>query len=122
MTRFFSCEECEGVFLELFKAGTCVDNKLDEIEVNTVDAAVEKHVPYITRNGDDTIDVVIGETIHPMEEEHYITFIALEQGNRFEIRKLEPGDEPRASFKLEEGPAKVYEFCNLHGIWSADVE
>ena len=37
---------------------------------------------------------------------------------------LSPGDEPKAEFTLAPGDEAlaVYEWCNLHGLWKADVK
>ena len=36
---------------------------------------------------------------------------------------LNPGEAPNVKFLLgDEKPLAVYAYCNLHGLWKADVE
>ena len=53
--------------------------------------------------------------------EHFIQWIALETNQGSQIKYLQPGQAPRASFALAEGEEvkAVYEYCNLHGLWKA---
>ena len=39
------------------------------------------------------------------------------------VHWLQPGEAPEAVFALAEGQkaVAVYEYCNLHGLWKADV-
>ena len=57
------------------------------------------------------------------EEKHYIQWIALhtEQGNQ--RKELKPGQEPKVTFAVDPGdkPLAAYEYCNLHGLWMADI-
>lgn len=90
---------------------------LTPVKANSTEAAVEKHLPVVSINGTN-VDVVVGSTIHPMEEKHYIGFIILETTKGVYQRILKPGDEPKAHFTLnDEELVAVYEHCNLHGIW-----
>ncbi|WP_425539082.1 desulfoferrodoxin family protein [Microaceticoccus formicicus] len=121
--RFFHCEECGNVVALLVEGGgelVCCGVPMNELNANTVDAAVEKHVPVLNRDGN-KLEVVVGSTEHPMEEAHYITFIAAQQGAKIQIANLKPGDPPKAKFDLEDGPVVVFEFCNLHGLWKAEA-
>ena len=65
-----------------------------EVAANSVDAAVEKHVPVVElqREGH-VLNVTVGEVEHPMEDAHYIEWIALEAAGRLEIHYLKPGQE-----------------------------
>ena len=67
------------------------------------------------------ITVVVGEVIHPMEKDHYIEFICYEYENGFDVKRLNPGYEPKASFTYK-GKGTIYEYCNKHGLWKKDVE
>ncbi len=119
--KFYHCEVCGNVVALLVDGKgelVCCGEPMVLLEADTVDAAKEKHVPEIKRDGN-KIEVVVGSVEHPMEEKHYITFIAAVQGKKIQIAQLEPGDEPKASFEIEDGEVEVYEFCNLHGLWMA---
>jgi superoxide reductase len=57
-----------------------------------------------------------------MLPEHHIQFIALETEKTVQINYLEPGEEPAAEFRVgSDKPVAVYEYCNLHGLWAADL-
>ena len=90
------------------------------MEANTVDAAVEKHVPVYEIEGEEIV-VKVGEVIHPMEDAHYITFITLVTNDRVIRVDLKPGDEPVVRLPYVSGSV-IYEYCNLHGLWKNEVE
>lgn len=123
MVRFFVCEECGSLVAKVNDAKptpVCCGQPMKELKANTVDAAKEKHVPVIEREGN-KVHVEVGSTLHPMEEDHWIEIIALVQGDKVQIQTLKPGDEPKADFLAEEGPVTAYEFCNKHGLWKAEA-
>ena len=90
----------------------------EPIAVGSVDAAKEKHVPAIQKI-DGHLEVHVGSVTHPMEEKHYIEWIALVDDHGVAIRYLKPGEEPKAVFAAVDSGV-VYESCNLHGIWKAE--
>ena len=81
----------------------------------TTDAAREKHVPDVKREGD-TVKITVGSVVHPMLEEHYISMIAAVSGDTATVRFPKPGDEPTLTVESRE-PVTAYEICNLHGYW-----
>lgn len=121
--KVYHSKSCGSLVLKLVDAGCdliCGDEKMDLLEAGTTDAAREKHVPAVTREGN-KVSVVVGSVEHPMLENHYIQFIALEQGDKVQVVSLKPGEKPAAEFVVEDGPVTVYEFCNLHGLWKAEA-
>ena len=90
------------------------------LTANTVDAAQEKHVPVIEVNGE-TVTVKVGSVEHPSLPAHYIEFIILVTEGGMQMKWLKPGDKPEAVFKITDKPVAAYEYCNLHGLWKADV-
>lgn len=97
-----------------------VSDDYEEIIPNTVDASFEKHVP-VYEILDNKINVSVGSDYHPMDENHYIMWIALVNNNNIEIKKLKPTDEPIATFPYISG-SSLYAYCNLHGLWTSNVE
>ena len=118
--KFFK-GKCGTVVTKLFEA-ECEGGPLEELIPNTTDAAGEKHVPVIAVNGQE-VTVTVGEVAHPMQDAHYITFVALETDKGAVIRKLKPGEEPVAKFTIasDEKVIAAYEYCNLHGLWMANA-
>jgi superoxide reductase len=96
----------------------CCDQPMTKLEANTTDAAQEKHVPVVTREGS-KIKVAVGSVLHPMIVEHHIEWIALVADGKLQMQYLKPGIEPKAEFE-EVASGTVYEYCNLHGLWKAD--
>nr|MCR4627579.1 desulfoferrodoxin [Treponema sp.] len=98
----------------------CCGERMEQIIPGTTDAAVEKHVPVITVNGN-IVEVKVGSVEHPMQPEHFIEWIALstKQGNQ--RKELKPGDAPVANFAIVDGDEVVaaYAYCNLHSLWSS---
>ena len=92
-----------------------------ELVANTTDSAHEKHVPVIATREDGVVVVGVGEVEHPMMEAHYIEWILLETVQGFQIHYLKPGMKPAAVFKVNEEVVAAYEYCNLHGLWKAEV-
>lgn len=95
----------------------CCNEEMVKLIPNTVDAAIEKHIPTYEIDGD-KISVKVN---HVMEEDHYIEFIALESEDKLCIKNLKPGMEPVVSFKYIKG-SKVYAYCNKHDLWVTDIK
>ena len=91
-----------------------------ELTANTSDGAHEKHVPVIAIDGE-TVTVKVGSAEHPSLEAHYIEFIVLETASGIQTKWLKPGMKPEAVFKTTEKLVAAYEYCNLHGLWKAEV-
>ena len=120
--KFLKCNHCGNIITFATDHGVpvvCCGEKMAEIRPNTTDAATEKHVPQVTREGRN-VTVLVGSVSHPMTEEHSIEWIALESSQGMQIKQLSPDAKPEASFALAEGDTlhKVYAYCNLHGLWS----
>ena len=93
---------------------------MQELKAGVTDAALEKHVPKVEVEGE-IMHVTVGEVPHPMLKEHFIQWIAVEQGDRVQFTRLHPGSEPKAAFTITPGEDyAVYEYCNLHGLWKTE--
>lgn len=100
----------------------CCGQKMTKLEPGTVDASFEKHIPVVTVDGN-TVKVVVGSVEHPMLAEHSILWIYLETDRGGQRKLLEVGKAPEATFALaDEKPVAAYAYCNLHGLWKADIE
>lgn len=125
MIKIYRCAHCGNIITMLNDAGVpvmCCGQKMDLLVPGSVDAAQEKHVPVATVSGS-TVDVKVGSVAHPMAPEHWIEWILLETDKGFAVKNLAPGAEPAATFALAEGETAkaVYAYCNLHGLWKADL-
>lgn len=119
--KFYKCEHCGNIITKVKDKGTpvmCCGQAMTELVPGTVDAAVEKHIPvYEVKEG--TVEVNVGEVAHPMMEEHYIEWVALQTDKGFQMKYLAPGQDPKVSFAVldDEKVEAVYAYCNLHGLW-----
>ena len=121
--RFFICEHCGNLITFLHDAKVpvvCCGQKMTELIPGTVDAATEKHIPVVEKDGNNVI-VKVGSVPHPMIDSHFIQWVALETNKGCQIQYLEPDTPPVANFSLSNGEeiVNVYEYCNLHGLWKA---
>lgn len=121
--KYLKCETCGNIMEVINESGIpviCCGQKMTELIPGLSDGAQEKHVPVAVVNEDEVV-VMIGAVEHPMVEEHYIQWIAIETTNGSQRRKLDYTDKPRAEFKLAKGEElmAVYEYCNIHGLWKA---
>ncbi len=121
--RFFKCERCGNIIAMVKDKGVpvfCCGEKMKELVPASIEASHEKHIPVYTVNGN-TVSVKVGSVEHPMQDVHYIEWIALETKNGYELRELKPGDAPQCEFALANGDEviNVFAYCNLHGLWMA---
>lgn len=119
--QIYKCVVC-GNIVEVLHADdgvlVCHDKPMKLFTENTVDAAKEKHVP-VKEKTDKGILVKVGSVPHPMEEEHYIEWIQVIDGDRFCRQFLKPGQKPEALFECADDTATAREYCNIHGLWKA---
>ena len=124
MKKFYICEHCGNIIGMVKDKGVpvmCCGQKMKELVPNTVEASGEKHIPAVTVEGN-VLKVNVGSVNHPMAEEHFIECVYVETENGGMRKNLKPGQEPNVTFALGEDKAiAVYAYCNLHGLWMAEV-
>ena len=118
--KYYICKHCGNIVEKVKDKGVpviCCGEPMQELKAGVTDAAVEKHVPVYTVEGN-YVHVVVGETKHPMLEEHFIEWITLNTNQGIYRKQLNPGQEPMADFCLCDGEQveEVYAYCNLHGL------
>jgi len=119
LNQVYKCSIC-GNITEVVHAGggdmvCCGQPMILQVE-NTVDAAVEKHVPVVEMAGDKVL-VKIGAIEHPMTAEHYIEWVEVITKARVYRKTFTPGEKPFAEFNAGEEVIEVRAYCNLHGLW-----
>lgn len=122
--KFFVCETCGnfvGMVVDSGAPMSCCGKQMKELVPGTSDGAVEKHVPVYTVDGNKVV-VTVGSVEHPMVENHYIEWIALETKKGAQRKVLNPGEKPSVEFALtdDDSVVAVYAYCNLHGLWKAE--
>jgi len=121
--KFYVCEHCGNIITYAKSSGVpvvCCGDEMQELIPGKKDAAVEKHVPVYTVEGN-KVQVTVGSVEHPMLPEHYIEWVVLQTKFGIQRRELTPGSRPSVCFSLCEGDEveTVYAYCNLHSLWKA---
>jgi len=117
--QVYKCALC-GNIVEVLTGGkgelVCCAQPMDLLDEQTADKTTEKHVPVIEKT-DCGCKVVVGTTLHPMEEKHYIEWIELVADGKAYRQFLKPGDAPEATFCVDAAEVSAREHCNVHGLW-----
>ena len=120
--RFYRCPICGNV-IGLINGDmqhiTCCGKPMELMKANSTDAATEKHVPTYEKFENEII-VKVGEVVHPMDEDHFIVWIAQVADHRTTRIRFTPGQVPQAIFPYIPG-STIYAYCNKHGLWKKDV-
>jgi superoxide reductase len=138
-----------GIAAEAFGIERYYPVKVDQSLFNTINRVKDssnktpmekKHAPVITapakvRAGEQfTVEVSVGEVMHPMGPDHWIEFIALNIGNEPAGRiDFQPRGylNPKITFTVvltkESAPSgKVtlvaHQRCNIHGYWEGNLD
>ncbi len=117
----YKCEKCGNIVEVLHGGGpdvVCCGQEMAKLVENTVDAAVEKHIPVIEKIAGG-VKVKVGEVEHPMADDHYIEWIEIIADSEVYRKNLKPGDKPVAEFMISAGNITARAYCNLHGHWKS---
>ncbi len=117
------CTKC-GALVEVLKDCEC-DNcgirccgePMTVLKENSVDAAIEKHVPTYEVIG----SYIVVTVNHVMENDHYIEWIALDTDKTTGKKYFKSGEQAKAVFPYIPG-SKILSYCNKHGLWSTIVK
>ncbi|MFC1950608.1 desulfoferrodoxin [Chloroflexota bacterium] len=119
--QVYKCNIC-GNIVEVLHAGegelVCCEQSMELLQEKTADANLEKHVPVIEKTGRG-IKVRVGNTPHPMEENHYIEWIEIITDGNIHRKFLKPGDKPEAEFEVNPQKVAAREYCNIHSLWKS---
>ena len=122
--KFYVCPHCGNIVEMVHDAGVnpvCCGQKMKELIPGSVDASAEKHVPAVKVQGG-IVEVNVGSVDHPMVDVHWIEWVELVSDKGIQRKYLNPGDAPNVKFILGgEKPLAVYAYCNLHGLWKAEI-
>ncbi|MBQ2010479.1 MAG: desulfoferrodoxin [Selenomonadaceae bacterium] len=124
--KFYHCEQCGNIVEMINDSGaplTCCGQKMKQLVPGSVDASQEKHVPVYNQIGS-IVKVTVGSVPHPMVPEHFIGWIVLKTNHGIHRKVLCPANSPEATFTLNQGEQieSILAYCNLHGLWQADVK
>jgi superoxide reductase len=123
--NIFYCKHCKRICYSYYGGGTltCCGEEMTLLQPKVMDLGNEKHLPVVERQASDQIKVTIGSILHPMATEHWIQWIFVAQDSTYQMKKFESGETPIWTFYvIPDKPIKVYEFCNLHGLWLTEIQ
>ncbi len=130
--QIYKCNIC-GNITEVLHTGAgelvCCGKPMELVDAKSKEEGVEKHLPVVEElppsacQGKDGFKIKVGETEHPMEENHYIEWIEInttdgKSGKKF----LKPGGKPEAEFYTRKEITSVRAYCNIHGLWKTEVK
>lgn len=123
--KFYICKTCGNIVEMVQDSGVvpmCCGKSMTELAPNTTEAAGEKHLPVITKNGAD-VHVAVGAAAHPMSQEHSIQWIAVKTKAGCQRKHLSPENAPETDFALAPGDTleSAFAYCNLHGLWKTEA-
>ena len=124
--KFLKCRTCNKLVEVIQDSDSkliCCNNEMIELIPGTIDASKEKHVP-IYKLEQNAIEISLGEIEHPMQEEHYISFVEISSNHGIKRSNLKINQSPIVKFSLldYEQVDSIYAYCNLHGLWKKDVK
>lgn len=112
--HFYVCPVCGNI---LFSAGegafSCCGVTLPPLEAEMQD---EVHGMYVERIESDLFLTLN----HPMEKDHYISFLAYVTSDRVQILKLYPEQNPEGRLQSR-GSGILYACCNRHGLYAVRI-
>ena len=120
--KFYRCAICGKIVAMVKETAVptiCCGQEMAQLIPGTTDGDAEKHVPVVTRNGN-IVEVKVGSVEHPMTPEHHVAFIYVECENGGIMVNLTDKSEAIVC-TCKDDPVAVYEYCNLHGLWRAEL-
>ncbi|MDY0011136.1 MAG: desulfoferrodoxin family protein [Candidatus Izemoplasmatales bacterium] len=123
--NIYFCEKCKRICYTYPVNSTlvCCDEEMVLLQPKKTEEGNEKHLPVVKKINDFQISVKVGSVPHPMLEKHFIQWIFIENGDKYYIKTFKPEEEPYAEFFVDFTKAiKVYEYCNLHGLWMSEFK
>ena len=121
LNQIYKCNVC-GNMVSVVHTGVgelvCCGQPMQLLKAKTQEEGQEKHLPVVEKTPKG-IKVKVGAIPHPMEEKHYIEWIAVVADGKTYRQFLKPGTPAEATFEIETKEFEVFEYCNIHGLWKA---
>lgn len=118
LNEIYKCDIC-GNIVEVAHTGAgelvCCGQPMNLQAEKTENNGQEKHVPAIEKI-ESGYKVKIGEVAHPMEDNHFIEWIELLDGENVHRKYLKTDGAPEVSFENKAEKVKARCYCNIHGL------
>lgn len=124
--KFYRCPICGNVIVKLVDSGvtpTCCGREMELLHENSTEGKTEYHIPVIEEEDDCTVNIRVGQEMHPHSKEHHIEFILLttcdKDGNvGMMVKGLQAEQKPELTFHVPmKAILSIYAYCNIHGLW-----
>ena len=114
-SKLYVCPLCGNVLHATGQAVvSCCGITLPALDIAEAEDADEHHQLTVERVEDELFVTLH----HPMEKNHYISFLAYLTGDKLQLVKLYPEGDASARFSLR-GAGVLYFYCNCHGLMKA---
>mgnify|MGYP001173977716 FL=1 len=114
-SKLYVCPLCGNVLHATGQAVvSCCGIALPALDITEAEDADEHHQLTVERVEDELFVTLH----HPMEKNHYISFLAYLTGDKLQLVKLYPEGDASARFSLR-GAGVLYFYCNCHGLMKA---
>ena len=111
-SKLYVCPLCGNVLHATGQAVvSCCGITLPALDIAEAEDADEHHQLTVERVEDELFVTLH----HPMEKNHYISFLAYLTGDKLQLVKLYPEGDASARFSLR-GAGVLYFYCNCHGL------
>lgn len=120
-SKLYRCTHCDNVIFKMADKGVpviCRGQEMKEFAPNTINGAMEKHIPTverITHGSGHFVSVEVSSVEHPMSPEHYISMIAAVDGDTITVKFPKPGEKLEPKTFCRSGKVGAYEIRDLHG-------
>ena len=113
--KFYVCPVCGNVIRSIGEAVvSCCGITLPPVEPEDADADHAIRVEIVEDEYYISVD-------HPMDKEHYISFLAAVSDQSVQFIKMYPEGQAEARFKINR-VRKIYAYCNRHGLFQVRPE
>lgn len=114
-SKLYVCPVCGNVLHSTGQAVvSCCGIALPALDIADAEDADEHHQLTLERVEDELFVTLH----HPMEKDHFISFIAYLTGDKLQLVKLYPEGEASCRFPIR-GSGVLYFYCNRHGLMKA---
>ena len=112
-TKFFVCPDCGNLITATGEAVlSCCGRPLAALEPRKAEEAHQLVLEPVENE-------LFVTSSHPMEKEHYLTFLALLRGDTLLLRRLYPEWELQARLPAVHG--RLLWYCTRHGLFYQDI-
>lgn len=122
--QIYKCPVCDTMVEIIDEVGmelVCCGPPMVCLGEQTDQPGSDEHRPRLIRE-DGGLKVAVGESAHPMDEDHHISWIEVFADGQVIRRYLGPGQPAEAHFPISPDRALARCYCNRHGLWKGAIQ